>query len=214
LYKSQPYIVIVPAEEYPISRADFKLWAKVTGTADDTIIDRIIKGVTLEAEKYTKREITKKTFRTFRDVFGDLEETPIDWRSARYFEDVPVTLRRSPLLAINEITYKVAGVDTNLDLDDIEILLSPDFSSFAPAYGVVWKQVDNRSQSIAIEFDAGYETAADVPPDLLNALLSHATAVYQNRGDCDSGGGSCDCKFAPAEALAVYKQYRINDFRA
>ena len=78
MYKSQPYIVIEPPTEYPISVADFKLWSKVTGTADDPIIDRLIKGVTLEAERYTKREITKKTFRTYRDIFGDLEETPVD----------------------------------------------------------------------------------------------------------------------------------------
>jgi uncharacterized phiE125 gp8 family phage protein len=213
LYKSQPYVVIEPPTEYPLSVADFKLWAKVTGTADDPIIDRLIKGVTLEAERYTKREITKKTFRTFRDIFGDLEETPVDYRSARYFEDVPVTIRRSPLLSITEITYNVAGVPIALDLDDIDIVYSDDFSSLIPAIDKVWKQVDNRPQSIKIEFEDGFETAADVPSDLKNALLAHITAVYQNRGDCDSGG-SCDCKFAPAEALAVYKQYRINDFRA
>lgn len=214
MYKSQPYQVIEPATEEALSVADFKLWAKVNGNANDVIIERIIKGVTLEAERYTKREITKKTFRTYRDIFGDLEETPVDYRFARYFMDVPVTIRRCPLLSITEITYKVNGSPVTMDLNDIDIDYSDDFSSIIPASGKQWPEVDIRPQSITIEFEAGYAEVSAIPSDLKNALLAHATSVYQNRGDCSPESGGCDCKFAPAEAMAVYKQYRILDFRA
>lgn len=214
MYKSQVYQVITPATETAISLADLKLWAKVTVIADNPILQRIIEGVTLEAERYTKREITKKTFRTFRDIFGDLEETPVDYRGARYFTDLPITIRRSPLLSITEITYKVDGSPVAMDLDDIDIDHRADYSQLVPAYGKQWAEIEPRPQAITIEFEAGYASTDVIPSDLKNALLAHATAVYQNRGDCSPDSGGCDCKFAPAEAMAVYKQYRILDFRA
>lgn len=214
-FVSQPYRTIPLPEEatsfLPVSVADFKLWAKISGTAEDALIETIIKGVTLEVEKYTKREITLKAFQTSRNNFGDVNETPI--REPIYFTDVPVTLRRTPLVAVTSISYLSGGSFVALDLDDIEILESPDFYSLVPAAGKVWKAPDRRPQSVVIEFTAGYPDAASVPADLKTALLAHITSVYQNRGDCDSGGGSCSCKFAPGQSMAVYNQYRIIDFR-
>lgn len=214
-FVSQPYRVIpLPgnADSFPpVSVAEFKLWAKVPGIADDAIIEMIINGVTLEVEKYTKREITIKAFQTSRNNFGDINETPI--REPIYFTDAPVVLRRTPLVSVTSISYLSGGSFVALDLDDIDIIESPDFYSLVPAYGKVWKAPDRRLQSVVIEFIAGYESADQVPEDLKFAILAHATSVYQNRGDCDSGGGSCSCKFAPAQSMAVYNRYRIIDFR-
>lgn len=214
MFVSQPYKVI-PLESplvtfSAVSVADFKVWAKVSGAAEDALIQGIINGVTLEVEKYTKREITLKAFQTFRNNFGDVNETPI--RDPVYFAEAPVTLRRTPLQSITSISYLSSGVMVALDLDDIDIVEGADFSSFIPAFGKTWVFPDRRPQAVAIEFTAGYPSAASVPADLKNALLAHITSVYQNRGDCDSGG-SCSCKFAPGQSMAVYNQYRINDFR-
>jgi len=222
MFVSQPYKRI-PAFEYPpenepveikfsaVSVAEVKLWAKISGSAEDALIQGIIDGVTLEVEKYTKREIILKGFRTLRNNFGDVNETPL--RDPVYFPEAPVTLRRTPLHSITSISYLSGGVMLALDLDDIDIIESPDFSSFVPATGKSWVFPDRRPQAVEIEFTAGYPDAASVPADLKNALLAHITSVYQNRGDCDSGGGSCSCKFAPGVSMAVYNQYRIIDFR-
>lgn len=220
MFVSQPYKVLPvygpetndPVPPFlPVSVAEFKLWAKISGSAEDSLIEGIIRGVTLEVEKYTKREINLKTFQTFRNNFGDVNETPI--RDPIYFPEAPVTLRRTPLHSITSVSYLSGGVMVALDLDDIDIVESPDFSSFVPATGKTWVVPDRRPQAIAIEFTAGYADAASVPSDLKVALLTHITSVYQNRGDCDSGGGSCSCKFAPGQSMAVYNQYRIIDFR-
>ena len=222
MFVSQPYKRI-PAFEYPpenepveinflaVSVADFKLWAKISGTAEDSLIEQMIRGVTLEVEKYTKREITLKGFRTLRNNFGDVNETPI--RDPIYFPEAPVTLRRTPLHSITSVSYLSGGVMVALDLDDIDIVESPDFWSFVPAAGKTWVVPDRRPQAVEIEFTAGYPDADSIPSDLKIALLTHITSVYQNRGDCDSGGGSCSCKFAPGQSMAVYNQYRIIDFR-
>lgn len=219
MHVSQPYKTIpLPGgdEVYTpflaVSVAEVKLWAKITGTAEDALIESLISGVTLEVEKYTKREITIKAFRTLRDSFGDAQETPI--RGRVYYAAAPVTLRRTPLHSILEISYLSGGVSVDMDLADIDIIESPDFYSIIPAYGKSWAIPDRRPQAVEIQFVAGYPTAEAVPADLKNALLAHIASTYQNRGDCDSGGGSCSCKFAPGVSMAVYNQYRILDFRA
>ena len=215
MYVSQPYKRISldsPLETFsPVSITDVKLWAKLSGSIEDALIQGIIDGVTLEVEKYTKREIALKAFQTFRNNFGDVNETPL--RDPIYFPETPVTLRRTPLHSITSVSYLSDGVSVAMDLDDIDIVEGSDFSSFVPAAGKYWPIPDRRPQCVAIEFVAGYEKAASVPQDLKIALLAHITSVYHNRGDCDSGGGSCSCKFAPGQSLAVYNQYRIEDFR-
>lgn len=212
----QIYEVITPAAETPISVTDLKLYAKINGTAEDALLAQIIAGVTLEAERYTKREFVTRTYRTYRDQLGDFGEQPAyvsappmryrNWRGRE-----PIVLRRSPLLAISSIKYYLSGVLTTISSADYQIVKKPAFSFVIPVGDSVWPSVDIRLHGVVIEFTAGYGAASAVPADIKNALLAHATQVYQNRGDCDSGG-SCACNFAPSVALMVYQQYRIMDF--
>jgi len=213
---AQPYEVITPPAELPVSIQEFKSWAKITSSHDDALIQRIIEGVTDEAEKYTKRDFVEREYETFRNVFGDIEESPVRG-CGRYIHlpnRTPVTLRRSKLLSVTGIEYEKDGNVTIFPLSDIRTIKKDAFSQIVPKQSSHWAIPDPEPQSIRITFTAGYGTAADVPAALKNAILAHSTAVYQNRGDCDDGsGGSCSCKFAPAEALSVYNQYRIIDFR-
>lgn len=209
----QIYDVIVSAASSPISVSELKLFAKISGTGEDALLQQIIDGVTLEAERYTKRVFVQRTFRTWRDSLGDFGESPAyvcapPMRSPYAQSSAPVVLRRSPLISVSSVKYYSAGVLTTMNADLYQVVKKPAFSMIAPLSE--WVTVDNRFQAVEIDFVAGYAT---VPADIKNALLAHATSVYQNRGDCDTGG-SCSCSFAPSVALAVYQQYRIVDFVA
>lgn len=208
---AQPYNLISEVTEYPITVAEFKQWAKINNSVEDSLIQRIIAGVTLEAEKYTKRDFILKVYQTFRDRFGDVDESPSPVPVQT--TDHPVVLRRSPFDQVVLIVYQSDGQPVNMDLNDVRVVQKDSFSQIVPVNS--WPTVDLIPQAIEIQFQAGYGSAADVPSDIKNALLAHATAVYFNRGDCSDGSGvSCSCKFAPPESISVYNQYRIVDFRA
>lgn len=209
----QIYDVIVSAASSPISVSELKLFAKISGTGEDALLQQIIDGVTLEAERYTKRVFVQRTFRTWRDSLGDFGETPAyvcapPMRYPYSQSGAPIVLRRSPLVSVSSVKYYSAGVLTTMSSALYQVVKKPAYSFIAPLSDAGWVTVDNRLQAVEIDFVAGYAT---VPADIKNALLAHATSVYQNRGDCDSGG-SCSCSFAPSVSLAVYQQYRILDF--
>lgn len=215
----QPYELITPAAESPISLAEFKLWAKVTTSADDDLIQQIIDAVTREAEAYTKLDFVSKGYRTYRDYFGDEGESPARqdyyYAGGGYYAGnyQQITLRRSPLVSVDSITYLKSGVSTAFT--DFYVVKKPSFSKVLPNTDTNFPtDADNRAQAITIDFTAGFGAAADVPSDIKQALLAHATSVYQNRGDCDPASGGCSCAFAPAQSLMVYNQRRIIDFRA
>jgi uncharacterized phiE125 gp8 family phage protein len=206
---AQPYDLTAPVTDYPITLAELKVWLKITGTEEDALLQSIIAGVTLEAEKYTKREFITKSFETYRDVFGDPEESPSPI-GCNFFE-LPIVIRRSKLQDVTSIEYLKDGSFITLDPSEYFIVNKDAFSQIAPIDQ--WPIPTQRQQAIKIVFNAGYGDADDVPQDIKNALLAHATAVYTNRGDCDNGSSSCSCNFAPSEAMSVYNQYRIIDFR-
>lgn len=213
----QLYDVTIPASESPISVSELKLFAKISGTSEDALLQQIINGVTLEAERYTKLDFVSRTYKTFRDSFGDYAESPAyvcnpPMRYRYSSNNAPIVLRRSPLQSVSLIQYYSGGVLTTLNVADYMIVRKPAFSFVVPVGDALWPTPDDRMQAVQITFVSGFGAAAAVPADIKNALLAHATSVYQNRGDCNSGSSSCACEFAPAVSLAVYNQRRIVDF--
>lgn len=212
----QVYNVTVAPTEQPITVDELKLYAKISGTAEDALLAQIIKGVTLSAERYIKQDFITRTYRTFRDVFGDRADSPAYFgypahTCSQSFGKAPIALRRSPVGSIVSVKYYSGGALATVDAADYYLVVKPSYAMIAPVSE--WPTPDLRMQAVQIEFTAGYGAASVIPADIKDALLAHATSVYQNRGDCDSGG-SCECKFAPAVSMAVYNGYRIIEFVA
>jgi len=234
---SQPYEITEPPEDYPITVAQFKEWAKIPSsiTQQDTTIELIIAGVTKSAEQYTKRDFITRSYKTYRDRFGDSGESPDlfnqPFNNYLYTQrnNRPITIRRSPLQSVESIKYYIDGVLTTLDDTLYRIIPKPDFSRIIPLDPTInamangsWVESDNIEQAIEIEFTTGMgddaEEMLEREPNLVEALLMHVNFVYRNRGDCapkmtagGAGGSSCSCSIAPSEVLMIYNMYRIED---
>ena len=209
---AQPYEVITPAASDPIALSDLKAWLKITNNASDSVLTSIIKGVTGVAEKYMKIDLIKKTYRTYRDQFGDVGGSPA-MRPICPSVDLPITLRRAPLDSVVKIDYLSDNVSTEWPSNEYRIIRKSAFSQVRPAAGFNYPEPDRDAQVVTIDFIAGI--AADengIPEDLKTALKEHATHIFYNRGDCDDGSGECDCSDIPGIAKTTYNQYRILDF--
>lgn len=162
-----------------------------------------IKAAILFAEKNTRREITKKTFELKRDCFGRCG-----------FE-----IRRAPLIEIVSLQY----IDSNETLQTVDpatyyVYESNEFSSVLLAPNESWPtDLSLRKQSVICTFRAGYgcpegvteDCGCDIPNDLVMAILAHASALYNNRGDCDCSNSMSVAKFLPPQSKSAYAQYRI-----
>jgi uncharacterized phiE125 gp8 family phage protein len=219
---AQPYLFVTTNETAPITVAELAAWLKMTNVAqiaaETATLQMIIAAATQEVENYTKRELYLKTFKTYRDVFGDNGESPAYvGYPAYYYQPAPnntnpICIRKSPFSAVTSIKY--------FDSNDVEQTINPTdyYVVFKESYSLIfpttsWPINIQRQQSISIEFTAGYSEdnaqGITLPPSLKTALLAFASALYEDKGDCSSG---CTCSSAPAIARAVFNQYRILDF--
>ena len=202
----------------PISVDEVKSFAKISTTADDTLIAILINSVVTYAEQITRRDFITRTYRTFRDRFPGsfkgydqfLSEVTPD--SGNYgFE-----LRRSPLQEIVQVSYMdtvgstivVPSTDYyNTEEDDFSVLLTRPSKSWPT-------DAADQLQAIQIDFKAGFgDNPADVPAALRNALLMHVTFLYENRGDCSDicGGAACGPSSTPSASHSIYLQHRIEN---
>jgi len=216
---AQPYIITTGATESALSVNLVKSWVKAPGAADDALLQLIIDRVADQAEKYTKRDFIKKTFKTFRDTFGDFNDDPayLGYPSMSYGAlSMPITLRRSPLIGVNSVKYyDLNNVQQTMDPSLYYTVVKDAFSMIASVDNNPWPSTADRYQAIEISFDAGYGAKEkDIPAALRSAMLAHIAAVYTNRGDVDVGNDADIYSLAPAASLSAYNQYRIYDFVA
>ncbi len=213
------YQITVAAAEQPITLTELKAWLKIAGSAEDTLLTAIIVAVTRNAELYTKRDFISKTYRTYRDYFGESDCNGVYPRLFTYGNQNQIELRRTPLNAITSVKYyNTSNVLTTIS-SGAYYTTATDGSTYPilyPSPSNQWPGDINtqRLQAVEIIFTAGYANAAAFKvacPDLWQALFAHMAAVYVNRGDCAPESG-CGCDKAPPEARMVYSMYQIIDF--
>lgn len=190
---SWTYNITVAPAALAVALADFKTHLRITGTAQDAELTAILNAAIGYAEKYTKRDFITRTYETYRNDLSEVCE-----------------IRRSKLQSITSITYLVSGSPVTVSSDLYYNTVENDFSRILLEDGESWPtNGDTREQSVVITFKSGYGDAdTDVPKDLKQAIMQHATSIYENRGDC-SIGQCADC--LPLNAALTYQQYRIND---
>lgn len=210
---AQPYVFVDDIGLLPITVLELASWLKMTDedmiVASTDILRMIIAGCTYEAELLTKRLFFEKRFITYRDVFGDYADNPNYSGYPAYAVpnqlgglNQPISIRRTPLQAIEEISYvDPDGNTVTMDEADYYIVQKDAYSLIFPT--TEWAQIKEIQQGIKITFTAGYTT---LPPNLKIALLDHCANAFMNRGDC-----GCECKSAPSSVQGAYAAMRIVD---
>lgn len=154
--------VITPPEEEPVSVATAKAHLRVDTTADDALIETYLKAARELCEGLARRSFVTQTYRLVLDDFPS----------------VPLTLPRPPLQSVDAVTY--------IDADGNE----HDWTDFTADTGsepgeVIFNSLPTaslqESGAVAIEFTAGYESAADMPKAFELAILQTVAAWYEGR---------------------------------
>lgn len=156
-------VVLTPPEEEPVSVATAKAHMRVDYSTDDALIATYLKAAREICEGLARRAFVTQSLRL---VLDDFPPSAI------------LKLPRPPLQSVEAVTY--------IDDDGNE----HDWTDFKCDAGsepgkVIFNSLPNaslqESGAVAVEFTAGYESAADMPSIFTMAILQTVTSWYELR---------------------------------
>lgn len=163
-------VTTAPASE-PISTADAKTYLNVSNTLHNTLIDNLVSASRVLYERYTDTAVISQTITQVWDL------TPCD----PVFELAvsPLITSTVPVLSYTDSngSYQTYS-SSNYTLDSISPLarIVKNTTASWPTTG----DFPNRWKCVYL---AGYATAADVPEDIIDAILLMVGFLYENRED-------------------------------
>lgn len=166
--------VVTPAAQEPLTLAEVKADRRINGSDDDAVLTQKIKAARAECEHFTHLTLMDQTLRLILDQFPP----------------GPIPLPVWPVNSISQVQY-VDGDGTTQTLASSEWVLveSRKPRLLAPAFGKSWPVTRAYYDSVMIDIAVGYGTSsADVPADLVNAMLLMIGARDMVREDIVSGG--------------------------
>ena len=173
----------------PITTAELKTFARIDGTAEDTLIDGFIKAARIQTEKYLNRKLINQTITASLDF----------WPEKR------IRLPFPPLQSVTEIrTLDEEGVETVYSSDNYIVrtkvymgeIIIKDGGSFPLS-------TDRDIGAIEIDYVAGYGAAATaIPQTILDGIKLWAASLYEKRVITEK---------PPPEAEAMLFPFRVNN---
>lgn len=149
--------VTAPASE-PVTLAEAKIYLRVDGADEDSLISDLIVSARMSAEYWLKSSLITQSWRL---VYND-------------YLDSEIILPMPPIVSINSV------VVTNRDATTQAISPSNYYLNAAKNKLLFDNYVSGFS--IEINYNTGYGTAAQIPQPIKYGILAHIAALYDERG--------------------------------
>uniref|UniRef100_A0A6M3L1M6 Putative head-tail connector n=1 Tax=viral metagenome TaxID=1070528 RepID=A0A6M3L1M6_9ZZZZ len=164
---TRSFFISEPPTVEPVSAADLKLYARIDGSSEDTLLNNFISAARIATELWTGRALLSQSVTLTFDTLA--------YRM--------IQLPCPPLLSIVEFrTGDEDGTWTVVDSDDYYVDSGATPARFYLKRAVTVDTPDRDYAGYQIEYTAGYGSAAtDVPMTLREAVLFWATYIYENR---------------------------------
>jgi len=141
----------------PLILAETKLFLRVDGSTEDTLITDLIVAARQLAEEYLRRSLVQQSWKL---VFDDA--APVE-----------TLLPRRPIISITSVTSIARdGTQTTIDSDIYYLNAAKDSLVF---------DAQVTGHQVEVIYAAGYGNAADVPGAIRQGLLNHVAALYDGR---------------------------------
>ncbi|HXH05859.1 MAG TPA: hypothetical protein VNI83_04640 [Vicinamibacterales bacterium] len=168
-------LVSGPTEE-PVTRLEAKRHLRLDDglTADDPLVDGLIRAARERVEAVTGRQLVKATYELVAGGFPRADS---------------LELPRPPLRQVISVTYRdPTGTTRTWETTRYQILAPSGPAAargrIAPVYGETWPPTQPETlEAVTIRFEAGYGAPAAVPAALKQAILLLLGAWYVRRED-------------------------------
>lgn len=182
-----------PATTYPLTLDEAKDQCRVTGTAEDTLIQSYIQAAALHIENVLGRSLMPQTWQAYMDTFQD-----------------SMLLPRSPVQSVTSVQYY--DPDGNLQLLPTTNYAVDNVDEEGPAWVVKatnteWPLIAVGINNVIIEYVAGYIA---VPDDIKHAAKLLVEHFYDNRAPVltsRSANASIQLDFTVDALLANHRMY-------
>jgi uncharacterized phiE125 gp8 family phage protein len=175
-----------PAVE-PVTTDEVKLFARIDGSEEDSLISSFITAVRGAIEQYTWRALIEQSWRM-----------SIDW-----WPGIEVELPRAPLLSVDGV-YTVDEEDTRTeyDADNYYVMTVAEPGKLVIKDGATPPTNEDRQVGgFQIDFTCGYGSVATLVPEQLKlAIKMWATVVYETRAMSDE---------PPPHVISMLQPFRI-----
>lgn len=175
-----PATLITPPVGEPITLTEAKAHIKVTWSAEDDLITRLIAGARQAFEDDTGRQLLTATWEMYLDCFPR-------------FRTERIEVCNPPLDSVTSITYiDTAGASQTWSntLYTVKALAGPHAGrgQIYPVADETYPLTRRIPNAVSILFDAGYGAAAAVPEEIKEALLAWISHHYLHREEGGAGG--------------------------
>lgn len=143
----------------PLNLAETKLYLRVDGSTEDTLIGDLIASARVMAEQWMRRSLMTQT-----------------WKLA-YDYGIPecVWLPMGPVVSVSSVVLVMQ--------DGSNVVLAADQYWLSAARDSLKVQQALNAKRIEITYIAGFGDAEDVPPPITLGMLAHVAQLYDNRGE-------------------------------
>lgn len=194
----------------PISTAEAKTFLRIDSSAEDTLIDNLIKTSRIYCEEYTGRSLINQTWDFYLDGFSEVK-TDL-WEGMRIAPDISmkqryISIPRPPLVSVTSITtYDDADTATVFSSSKYYVDNVSEPARIVLRDGQAWPTSLRVANAVKITYVSGYgESATNIPEALITGIKEHILYMYENRGDNDSSN-------IPVIAKQLYQPYKILRF--
>lgn len=183
-------LITAPTVE-PVTLAEVKAQLAISDDLRDDVLERRIKEARLFAENFTERSFNTKVLEVALDAFAD-----------------KIVLPGSPVQSIDQVKYYDSdSVDQTLDSATYTLDDYGDIHYMRLAAGKDWPTPYSISNTVRIQYTAGYGLADDVPEVLKEAIMLTVGHWTRYQASAESGVSITRVPFAVENLLNQYRIY-------
>jgi len=166
----------------PVTRDEQKLYSRIDGTFEDSLIDILISAATKKSEQYVRGGFLRRTYRQIEDA-GE-NQNPFVFAHFLFGNQIAIEIKNTQVTSIENFSI--------FDTDDNEIVIAPsNFRLDRADDNQPARIVFNIRSSILtstryftqykLDYTAGYPDVASVPDDIKLAIMTTTGGYYENR---------------------------------
>ncbi len=204
-----PSRLTAPSVE-PVTLADLKLFARIDDDGEDALLTAFIEAARIAAEDFTRRAFITQSWKLTVDLpcYGWANSLPdgvYDLPVSALYGALPDAIRllRPPVPSVTSVTtYDTA--DTSGVFSPSNYTLDAAGPRLVLKQGATWPTGLRQFVACEIVTSNGYgASGSNVPQPIRQAILMHAAAMYEERGQCGSE--------VPPGCKLLLQPYRVMD---
>ena len=177
-----PLQLVTPPVEEPVSLAEARLHLRVDFPDDDALIVSLIAAARMAAETLTGRQLVTARWKLVLDSFPGPSLIGVPAGRSFSLPGHAILLPKCPVQSVVSLQYlDMASTTQTMPATDYTVDAACEPARVTPVFGKIWPIPLPQIGAVGVTFDAGYGTAASVPPGIKSWIKLRVGSLYAHR---------------------------------